>query len=405
MRYSDFYGYRGRVFASYAAAESARRIGKWFKNQQSSKNPSKLTQKLFQAIPNSFTKTKTKTEQEDQSTTMSTNPTSKNFIKVFSGLPALKRVVGNKIQYRDEFGYEIPWKSNEQKYIELFSFGTRQMWLGTAANTDKNRSNGLYGSPYDMNPNQMNTGGVLSTEILTSDWMGISDATVYMDFLNLTNLSCFVKLHWFKAKTADELGPLWSYKESAVGNQVYNQTWAFPSDGLVPIINGSEHMNWADGNSNFPVQAVTLPYTNLMSRTDLKSGWKKLKTTSFGLAPNDSHRLTVSHILNMFQSKQRVNNDLMFPKHTIQCVVEFQGAASHYKKASGDNQYDSPTLAGGNVAVTVTRKMNLKTLKASNERYDLSYVGRGTVVQGAPITEAIFMGNDEVMTQIGALVT
>jgi len=405
MRYSDFYGYRGRTFVSFAAAESARRIGKWFKDRTTSKGkPSKLTQKLKQAFPQSFTKTKTKTEEEN-STAMSTNPTSKKYLAVNSGLPKLRRTTKNAILYRDQFQYELSWKGNEQKYYELYTLGTREQWLLPNA-TDKNRSDCFYASPFDLNPNQYVTGSeiVQTNPGTTSDWAGMSNSVMYMDFLNMTNLPCFVKLHWFKAKTSNDNSPLEDYASSILNNQLYDTQWTFPVDGTVPTVSGGERMVLVNADTNFPTTAVTVPYTNLMSRNHFTTNWKKLKTHTFGLAMADSHRLTISHNLNMFQSKSRVTEESTYPKHTLACVIEFQGAGSHVlNELTGD---EGPTLAPGKVSVVITRKVNFKQMKATNERFDLTYVGKGTVIQGSSVPAARIIGDVDIAAGIiGKVVT
>jgi len=353
-------------------------------------------------MPFPFSFTKTKTEEEDSSSKqMSINSNSKQFVKVNLPHKKLKRTTGNSILYRDSYAQEISWLSNKSKFVVLNSLGTKQQY-----NTNANFANAaghFTVAAFNLNPDQYTTGGVnVLAGQTTSDWVGFSNATCYYDILNNSNMPCFIKMHWYMCKTDTNDNPLSEYAQSVNGNKLYLTDYDASIVGA-PLVDGNEVVSLVGGTVDVLNGMDAPAYTNLYSRKDVKTDWKKLKTVTFGLGAGDAHRVTSTHILNQFQSKQRLADKLIFLKGTLTCILEMQGSSSHVTK-TGEGAFDGPTIGAGKISVVVTRKVNVKQLKVSQERYDLTYYGLGNVINNAAVVEANVIGDVDMMAEIGKLV-
>lgn len=405
--YDRFYEYGGRTFATIAAAKGAKKMKDWFSNPQTMKN--NMAQ-IFK-YPQSRTKTKTKSGEEDSFLNEMQETTGRKVVSVNLGHKPLKRVQKNTIQYRDQFQMEMSWLSNQQYFQQIYSIGTRDQWLTSSGTGQVQRANYFYSNAFQLNPNMYNTGSTAATNGFSDNaWMGMSTATVYMDFLNNTNLPCFAKVHWFKAKTSLLTTPIGDYNSSVVDNDIYILNNTVPATNIVGVglTSGNEEvLDILSPTTSVYATMTTLPYTNITGRKDVRADWQHLKTSSFTLGAGSSYRLTANHGLNLFQSKTRIDDDLLFPKGCLTAIVEFQGASSHgvgpesTVPGSLYPAFDGPTLAPGKVSCVITRKVNLKTLKTPNEAYDLKYVGAGNVLNNVPVAKASIIGDSSLIADIG----
>jgi len=313
---------------------------------------------------------------------------SESWVTVHSGNSPLKRVLKQGISYRDQYGLEIEWVSNTSKFTTISGVGTKEQYNTNTLDTQFVRWGAFYKPAFDFNPNQLISGGALVAFPLgpsVNDWVGLSHGTTYYDFLNHTNLPCYVKVHWFKALMTTSDQPWTDFSQSTDATP-YQFVMTYPGGVAAPLNSGSEKLiSSTIGSASVYPNCVTQPYTNLLSRSQVTKNWKKLKTKTFTLQSGASHRMTVNQTYNMFQSKSALIDESSIPKGAVICVVETQGAPSHLREAVASPTYDGPTIGPGKISVVVTRKIVIKPMKNSTDRFDLTYSGRGNVLMNGTV--------------------
>jgi len=329
---------------------------------------------------------------------------SESWVTVNSGNPKLKRVLKQGITYRDQYGLEIEWVSNTAKFTTISAIGTKEQYNTNTPDGQFTRWSVFYKPAFSFNPNQLITGGDLVTFPLgptVNDWVGFSHGTAYYDFLNHTNLPCYVKVHWFKSMVPTSEMPWTDFSQSADASP-YNTSLTFPAGVAAPTQSGSEKLisNFVGSGTAYP-NCVTQPYTNLLSRSQVKKNWKKLKTKTFTLQSGASHRMTVNQTFNNFHSKSGLLDEPIIPKGVVICVIETQGAPSHLREAVATPTYDGPTIGPGKISVVVTRKVVIKPMKNSTDRFDLTYSGRGNVLMNGTIPNTDVMGDINMEPNVG----
>lgn len=329
---------------------------------------------------------------------------SESWVKVHSGNPPLKRVLKTGITYRDQYGLEIEWVSNTSKFTTIMGIGTKEQYNTATSDAQFTRWAAFYKPAFDFNPNQLITGGALVAFPLgpaVNDWVGMSHGTTYFDFLNHTTLPCYVKVHWFKCLKTTNDHPWADYNQSTDATP-YQFIMTYPGGVAAPLNSGSEQLiSEFNGNATIYPNAVSQPYTNLLSRSQVTANWKKLKTKTFTLQNGASHRMTVSQVYNCFASKSQLADELGTPKGAVICVVETQGAPSHLREAVATPTYDGPTIGPGKISVVVTRKVVIKPMKNSTDRFDLTYTGRGNVLMNGTVPNTNVIGDIDMDPENG----
>jgi len=310
--------------------------------------------------------------------------TSESWVNVSARNPPLKRVTKNNISYRDSYAAEFSWVSNTQRFVSIYALGSKEQYNDSTADTQFNRSTSFYAPAFQLQTDERITGSSLITPgDHANKWIGFKNATIYLDFLNHTTLPAFIKVHWFKSLTdTNDITASGSFADAVGDNNPYIFTWVgAAAPGSAPQQSGAETViSNTNGSATAYASLVTLPYTNLQSRKDVFKNWQHLKTKTFTLQNGASHRMTVSHMLNMFQGTSRLDDLNRYPKGCISCIIEMQGAPSHLREAIATPTYDGPTIGAGKISVVVNRKVNLRPLKNSQDRFDTTYIGRGNVV-------------------------
>jgi len=329
---------------------------------------------------------------------------SESWVTVHSGNPPLKRVLKQGITYRDQYGLEIEWVSNTSKFTTIHAVGTKEQYNTVTPDTQFVRWGAFYKPAFDFNPNQLITGGGLVGFPLSptvNDWVGMSHGTTYFDFLNHTTLPCYVKVHWFKSLT-DMSDQPWIDFDQSTDATPYQFIMTYPGGVAAPLNSGSEQLiSQSVGSPVIYPNCVSQPYTNLLSRTQVTKNWKKLKTKTFTLQNGASHRMTVNQTYNCFQSKTSLIDTQAMPKGSVICIVETQGAPSHLREAVATPTYDGPTIGPGKISVVVTRKIVVKPLKNSTDRFDLTYTGRGNVLMNGTVPNTTVIGDVDMDPEPG----
>lgn len=336
--------------------------------------------------------------------------------KVFSGNPRVRRVTRNSILAKDQYSLELGWNSNIQRLTQVCCLGTGSQYVSTTDASIINRSEGTFNPWFNLNPTQGIAAGTFipADQTPATDWIAATHATVYFDIVNMTTLPCSVKIHWFKSKMDTDASIMEDYYSSMKDNGLYTTqfTYSTVTGGGYPTDGGDENEdNYSDGTGAVYPFINTTAYTNLLSRTDVKTKWEKKKSQTLFLGAGSTHRNTSIIRLNCFQSKSKLTgvDSLRFPRGCMVAVFEMQGLASHVTRAEVASPFsaavEGPTIAPGKIGITVTRKVQLRTMKATNERFDLTYQGRGYTITGVGVANANFIGKTDEAPETGEMIT
>lgn len=399
----SLYDYGGRRF-------SVRNLGSLAANlveEMGVPLPFNITQPQGSVIPQKFAESLSQTKTETEEDTVMTEDTAvgikKSFMKVSSGNSTVKRTSKKPFEYRDQYWCMEDWASNNKKFVVVGTYGSKEQYLNSTNQFNMQRDS--WHKFIDMQPMQLLTGsGAVTTEI-KDDWMSIDYCMLNMDILNETNLPLEMKVMYFRSETDQEENVLTVYEEVIHKDDIFISDFVGPTLGTpaYPSASGAETLiSVTPGDSNTYDAINTVPYTFLTSREKLLAKWKFLKSTTITLASGDIHRLTTKLDCNMFQSRSHLENMSSYPVGCVQCVVSFQGLASHVSgDFTGGESYNCPTLAPGKVSMVLSRCFVLRGMKNPSERFDPVYQGRGNVLYGAPVIKANTINFAEVAATAG----
>lgn len=404
--FNTFYEYGGRTFATIAAAYSYKQAKDWFKENN---NPYKIPQFFIDRSPQSWTTTSTKKKEEEK---MYENvPSNVHLSKqVFKANGPLRRVAPGNIEYRDYYNYELEFFAMSKASFALCFVGTKSQY--TVDSTNENMAGFSNKKWFDLAPDQGQVAGqfVPANTNPGDQWLGCSVADVKMDYINLSTLPCEVTVTWFRAVVDQSETPLEIYNESELSNLVYTTNFATnPAIVDEPTTGGNEvSLSWTAPSLSAPESLVTMPYINLGSRKNIKSSWTKLSTKKTIMAGGSTWRLSNNGYVNCFQKKSIVTDAAMpaYPKGCVVAIVSFQGFGSHavIPLAGPQPLTNEPILAPGKIGVVISRHLYLKTLKPSVNKYDMTYIGVGTVPVRGSVTQMSVVETDMAVA-IGEVTT
>lgn len=386
--------YNGRTYGSVAAAYGAYEFGKYLADNRKIGEYTDFAMRLLD--PESYTQTLTKKKEEEEE--MNSNlPSSVQIAKQkFRANPPLKRVAPGNIEYRDYFNYELSFAGLSKANYALCFVGTKSQYIDDSV--QDNMAGFSNKKWFDLDPGQgQNAGTFVDANVNPAEqWIGCSVADVKMDFVNLSTLPCEATVTWYKCLRSASETPLEIYNESEESNKVYSTDFTTnPAIIEEPLTGGNEiSLSWNSPTASAPESLVTMPYINLGSRKNVKTQWQRLSSKKTILSGGATWRLSNSGYVNCFQKKSVISDTVepAYPKGCVVAIVSFQGFGSHVvvPLAGAQPATNEPTLAPGRVGVVISRHLYLKALKPSVNKYDLTYVGVGTVaVRGTPAQMSI----------------
>lgn len=397
------YKYGGRTFATIAAASTYHGMRDWFAGSKQSRRSKPKPNKSVSTPKRVFNSVSISSEQNNMHEDTQVG-TKKTQVYINTGLPPLRRVLKNKILYRDEFWNTVSWNGNEEKFIIPWYVGTSSQYLSTTNNVAvTNRDQVSYGAFLDLNPLQgVATGTLTSSSIQpSSDWIGISDSIVYMDFMNASTIACYMKIHYFVATADTDEDILQCYAQACDRENLYSNSFVFPNTNIIPVNSGNEDAFNVVASATDPAVMVVLPYTNLLSKRNVKANWRKLKTKSYIMAGGDALRVTTHIKNNQFGMREKLNSQpSIFPKGCVCCLIETQGAAVIDSTPLAP-QTGSATYAAGQITFCTTRKINLSTMAAPNARFNSTYVGAGRIQSNSTIQNQTSINNNDTIAKVG----
>lgn len=397
--------YNGRRYATYAAALAVYNFGRYLKNNHVESPSGRITERIKQFDPESYTITKTKKKKpktEEMENSVAGIKT--GFLKFNANRP-LKRTQKNSIEYRDYYNYELIWLGTSKNFYPVCAIGTRSQYMNDA-DTAQNLGPLSNRNWFSLSAEQGQPGGSFMPINANppSDWIGCSSMTVHMDFINLSTLPFTMKVTWYKSLKNQNESPLQVYSQDELANQLYTATLQTnPAIVIEPTLAGNENnLGYIAATVNQIENLTTMPYINLHGKR-IKSSWAVLKSKTVTMAGGDIYKLTNAANVNVFQKLQVIKETEEYPAGCVMCVLETQGLASHIVLANIPPQpaQNEPVLAPGRLGVVISRKLNLKSLTNRTEKYNLSYVGRGTVAIRGTVGDMSTVQSSDIAVALG----
>jgi len=402
--------FNGRRYSTYAAALAAYNFGSYLKGRHVQSQSGRITQHITESIKKddheSYTVTRTKKKIKFNMTENTVAGIKSGFLKFNVNKP-LKRVQNNNLEYRDYYNYELTWLGTTKSFYNICAVGTRSQYLNDS-DSPGNTNLGVLSNRnwFSLNPSQGQVSGSFmpADTAPDSDWIGCQSATIHMDFINLSTLPFTMKVTWFKSLKNQNESPLQIYTQDELANQLYTNTLqSNPAIIIEPTLAGNENnLGYIPPTVTQIENLVTMPYIHLANRR-LKGSWAPVKSKSVTMAGGDIYKLTNSFNINVFQKLQVITATEEYPAGMVVCILECQGLASHLVTPSEGAQpaQNEPVLAPGRLGVVVSRKLHLKSLKNQVEKYNLSYVGRGTVAIRGTVADISTIQSTEIGVTIG----
>lgn len=355
---------------------------------QSAKNAYYHNQYISNRIPlrDSESYTKTLTEKKKTNSAMPDNlPLGVSMSSlVVKANPKLRRVQPGNIIYRDYYDYEIGFQATTKVHTVIAGIGTQAQY----GNSQEVQNMGIHSNRawFDLSPAQGQPAGAFVPAVASpfADWIGCSTGIIHMDMINLSTLPLEATITWFKSLDDQSESPLKVYDQNVDANTIYTTAVATDATQVVePTVGGYEvEIGYTAATTSVPEQLITFPYIGLGSRKAVNDKWRYLAKKKIVFASGDVHRLSNKIFVNCFQKKEQAFYGEFWPKGSVCCLLQLQGLGTHLVIAQAGAQaaaVDQPALAGGRFGIVCSRQLHLNILKNTEQKYDVQYIGRGTV--------------------------
>lgn len=317
--------YSTRTLITAGAAESARRIGKWFKtNEKSKKHHSKFTKELMRSHHEHRHHHHSKSKSKSSRTSYDGDhgEVSKVYHAIVVRPHVPKAVIGSSLN-------ELFWDSNlviqgfagQTYYKNILEINTTSQWLTASGN-------GFSGGQamiawFDHNNERNITGSSLYGSALPlNDSFCIRKSLVTFDFTNLQDSTVFARLHVFEAvaPTNDTILSAWTLQNSfnALGTSAFSPPLATDL--------GVGKAGYGGYTTIDPGQGKAFIGTRPDLNINTKKIWKKLRTFTFNMAGAGNHRMMINCIHNQICHRDKMSESAVaYQRGSLEFIVEVTG--------------------------------------------------------------------------------